>query len=828
MAAGGLFLVLALAAGTIYFYQDKIIQLFVTEANKHIKTKVAVEKIEVTWWQKFPQVAISLQNVEITEALPNSTAPLAKLRRIYSTFDFWDVWKGNYRIKEIHLEEGEVLVKVLPNGEVNYLIYQTADTTQTGKMAFDLQHISLQNVHVRYQDDPGKQTYDLQAHQLTAALAIEGPLVQIKTNGKALVNSLKAGGSEFLKAKEITLSSQLALNTETKNLTIQPSELQVGAATYGFGGTVAFAHKTQLDLQVQGKNTSIQSLLALLPPKLAKPLARYRSNGDVYFKGQVKGEASGKKSPFIDVSFGARGASFYHPDYQEKIEGLHLEGRFTNGTKQTAQSSVLELRKIKGKLRGKPFSGEVVVRNFTNPDLQAQLRAEVDVAHVLGLFPVPDMKKGAGQAQVQFAFTGNLNAFKANPNSPKIKTSGEVTLRQVHLQFRQHPQALSQLHGTFLFRKSDVAVTDFKGKVGASDFLLNGYFKNVLAWLFLPNQKLKVEADFVSKSLDLDQLLAAAGQEQKAPAAGGKSIKSGAAAYAFNLPAYLEFDLNASVGQLQFRRFKAKQVHGQVRLQNKVITSPNIALQAVGGTFKVRGSLDARKSLIQINTVASLQDIKVDSLLYVFEGFGQKFLTPRHLRGELTAQMDAELFFDHQLNSRTSLMQAEINTSIKNGQLVNFEPLQKLSTFVDRRELANLRFSELRNNFFIQEGIIYIPEMEIKSSTSRFNTITVSGTHTFDQHMDYRLRIPLANTAAARRDKDERFGTVAGGSTPNPNLFLTLKGKEGNFKVAFDQEKVKTKIAADLKNEKQELKDVLQGKKKEEKAVKPATEYFEF
>jgi hypothetical protein len=301
--------------------------------------------------------------------------------------------------------------------------------------------------------------------------------------------------------------------------------------------------------------------------------------------------------------------------------------------------------------------------------------------------------------------------------------------------------------------------------------------------------------------------------------------EGGAGAYAFNLPAHLELNLNTKVDRLTFRRFRGRQLHGRIQLKDKVLTTPGMALQAVGGQFRIAGRMDARRPLIKVTSTAHLENINVDSLFYVFEDFGQTFIMQRHLRGQLTAQITSDTYLDHHLRPRTDLLQAQIKTVLRNGQLLNFAPMQKLGLFVKRHELANLRFSEMRNNFYIRNRVVYIPEMEIKSSTSRLSAITVSGTHTFDQLLDYHVRIPLKSQ---RRDKDERFGVIAA-STNNPNLFLTVKGKEGYFKVAYDQQRVRQKIAADLKQEKKTLKEILQGKKKEEKkTVKPSAEYFEF
>jgi uncharacterized protein involved in outer membrane biogenesis len=826
-AVAGIFLLMTLVVGVLYFYQDKIIQLFLAEANQHIKTKVAVEKIEVTWWEQFPQIAISLHNVEITEAVPGSTRPLAKLKKIYSTFAPWDLLGGSYQIREIHLQDGNVDVRVLPNGDVNYLFFQTADTTQEGKLSFDLQHIGLKRVHLVYADEHRRQRYEVQAHTLTAALEVAEPLIKIKTKGNAFIYTLNVQGSEFLKQKEITVASQLAIHTQRKQISVQPSDLQIGKAVYQLGGEIGYGKQTVLNMTAKGKNTDVQSMLALLPPRLTRQLAQYRSNGDIYFEGTVKGEVSSRKSPFIDVFFGARGASFYHPEYKEKIEGLALEGRFTNGVQHSSQTSVLELRNLKGNLRGKPFSGQVVYKNFADPHLQVQLKADVDVAHVLGIFPVAEIRSGSGQMQVELAFAGNLRAFKNNPSSAAIKADGEAVLRQVNLQFRKHPTAFRGLNGTFILRKNDVAVSDFSGRMGDSDFLVNGYFKNVLAWAFLKGQHLRIEADVASRSMNLDQILAAS--EKMAAAEEKEAGRPTNSSYAFNMPTRLELDLNASISRVQFRRFRGKQLHGQIRLKDKVLSTPNFALQAAGGSFKVRGSMDARNPRIKISSTATLTDIKVDTLFYVFENFGQSFITQRHLHGDLSAQIDSDIYLDHTLTPLTNLVQAEIKMNLRNGQLLDFAPMQKLSAFIDRRELSNLRFSEIRNNFYIQGRTVYIPEMEIKSSATRLSSISVSGTHTFDQVMDYRVRIPLGR-GPTKRDKDERFGVVAASTAPNPNLFLTIKGREGNFKVAYDQEKVKTKVAADLKQEKQELKQLIQqgGKKEEKKAVKPSTEYFDF
>lgn len=827
----GLILFSVLLAALVYTYQDKVIRLFVTEANKHLKTKVQVGKISLSLLHKFPQISVALEQVQINEGIAGSSAPLATVGKIFCTFSFWDMLYKKYQVQELYLENGEAQIKVLPNSKVNYLVFgQDTTAASSQQLSFNLKKIGLKNMLVTYADATLKQTYKVKAHDLKAALAVEPEQIRILAKGGALVHTINLNKSEYFKEKETYLTTSLLINPKTKHINIAPSVIRVGPADYQVQGTITYRKNTSVNLKLRGQNTNIQSLLALLPPKLSQPYGQYQSSGEVYFNGVVKGSFAGQAAPWVNINFGCREASFYHPGYKQQIKHLSLTGNFTNGPAHSARTSVLAFNNFKGLLENRPFSGNLVYRNFFNPTLKLGLKADLDVAHVLGLFPQKEIKKGSGQVKIAINFLGNIKAFRAGIGGASVAASGDIMLKNVTLVLPDYAQPFRNLTGTFLIRKNDMAVTNFRGWLGNSDFLLNGYFKNAIGWLFLKKQHLLIEADFESRFLNFDQLLSSSlGGGASGPNSSGAGKRS-TAAYKLIISPYLDFNVNAHVRRLQFRRFKGHDFRGNIKLKNQVIASPNMSFNVIGGRFGVQGAVDTRtQNNIKVTTTAHLSSIRVDSLFYVFENFGQNFLVQRHLKGELTATINSDLYYDSHLNAKTNKLEAEIKATIRNGQLNSFEPLQKLSAFADRRELANLRFAELSNNFFIQSRTVYIPEMEIRSNVSRASIIGFQGTHTFDQQMDYKFRIPLITRR--KRDKDEAYGRVAEATANNTNLFLTLKGIESNYKIAYDKERVKTKIAHDLQREKQELTDILKGKKPQtkKKAVEPEEgAYFDF
>lgn len=830
---GGLLLLSALTATLIYVYQDKIIQLFVAEANKHLKTKVQVSRISLSWWDKFPQVSVTLDQVQITEGVAGSSQPLATMDKIFCTFNLRDLLRKNYQVRELYLENGQVQVKVLADGTVNYQVF-ARDTTagRQQSFSFDLEKIALRNVVVSYADAPLKQFYRATAQDLQAAMTVQPDRIALQTEGSVYVHTVQLDQSEYFKDKQTQLRTAMVIHPDSRKLELAPSEVRVGPASYEVKGNIDYAGTTYVDLQLRGRNTNVQSVLALLPARISRQYGKYRSAGAVYFNGSVQGPVSSRMSPQVAFHFGCRRASLYHPDYKQQITDISLTGSFTNGAQRNAQTSVLSLKNVQGRLARRPFSGNLVLTNFRDMGLTLDLKADLDVAHVLGLFPMEEIKKGSGLAKVAVNFSGKLRQLKGSRGVSAVTAGGDISLHNVTLALRDYSQPFRNLTGTFLIRRNDLAVTNFKGWLGASDFVLNGYFKNALPWFFLDKQHLLIEADFESRFLNLDQLLSSStGPMGGGQALAGNSGKVGSdgSGYRLVISPYLDFDLNAHVQRLQFRRLHGKALQGNIRLKDQVLSSPDIAFRVIGGHFGLQGYLDARSANnIKVTTTARLRDLRVDSLFYVFENFGQNFLVQRHLKGELTANIHSDLYFDSHLKPQTDAMEAEVQVLIRNGQLNNFEPLQKLSTFVSRRELANLRFAQLSNTFYIQSRTVFIPEMEIHSNVSRASLIGIQGTHTFDQQMDYKIRIPLSK--AAKRDKDEAYGRVEQVSHGTTNLFLTLKGNEKDYRIGYDKERVKHKVAQDLKSEKQELIDIFKGKKPEKKKeVEPAPgEFFDF
>ena len=241
--------------------------------------------------------------------------------------------------------------------------------------------------------------------------------------------------------------------------------------------------------------------------------------------------------------------------------------------------------------------------------------------------------------------------------------------------------------------------------------------------------------------------------------------------------------------------------------------------------MQVSTTLDSRDSLARPTDVKMrLERVHIDSIFYVLENFDQDYLTHENLKGQLFADIDAYFPLDHQLDMNMDDMIAEISMSVKNGELNDFETMQELSDFIEEDELANLRFSELNNDLRIEQGKLFIPQMEV---TTNIATLSMRGIHSFDQDIDYRFRIGLEEFR--RPDRDTRFGVVEEDETGLKNVFLRISGTIYDYEIDYDGEAARAYRRDQRKQNPFRLRDLFRSPNTDpKKPVLNEEEFFEW
>ncbi|MEX1240912.1 MAG: AsmA-like C-terminal region-containing protein [Cyclobacteriaceae bacterium] len=808
-------LTIALAA-SVFLYKDRIIQQFIREANKQLNTPITIKRMDVSVFQEFPQLSIVFHDVSIEDSHPGQY-PLITAKKISFQLNPLQVWRGDYTIRGMEINDSEAHLKINEKGENNYTIVKKQDRSGNAgsTLSFALANVSLHNTTVHYLDLRLLQDFTFQSQRLDASIHSTADVYDIEAKGQLTTAKMMIGNNNYLRGKSFDVESHLLYDDVKKYLTIHPSDLALKTSSFSVSGTYGWKEKNIINITTTGNDTDIQTLLSLLPESKGKKFDRYRSKGDVYFKAKLNGEVSSSASPALSIDFGFNDATLFHPDFKTRIENANLTGSFSTRDVNDLSEAVLSLKDINGKLNSEDFQANFLLDNFSDPELILDFKGKIDAPALFDFYPVEEVKYVSGSLLVDIAFEGKINLLKNKNTAQQVSTLGTVDMNGVNLLYGNKHIPLEDLQGNLQFNNNDLALSNVTGKLGNSDFQLNGFFKNIITFLLFEGQPIGIETDLKARYIDLNELFAL----------GFGDDNDENDEYTFSLSRNVHLNFNCDIKSLRYKRFHGQAIHGDLLMKNQMAVSRKLSLRTMGGNLSLSGIVDAKNNkAIDVVSSLKLNGINLDSVFYVFENFNQTFIQDRHLKGKATADVNLEMTLNQNLRLFQETLIADIGISIANGQLNNFDPLRKLDRYLGDEGLNKLRFSELKNDIHIESKNIYLPQMEVRSNVT---DIRISGTHTFDQRIDYRLITPLRRKRITDPEAEAALEVDAQG---NSRLLLKITGTTDDYRIAYDTEAVKKKIVSDLKKEVAELKDAFKskGKKKEKELELSKEEYFDW
>jgi uncharacterized protein involved in outer membrane biogenesis len=622
---------------SVFLFKDQIINRFVNEANKHLNTPVKIGKIDVSVFDDFPNLAIVFTDVYVEDSHPG-IYPLLTAERLAFTLNPVQLWNGNYSVRGLSVTGSETNLRINKAGKANYIILKDTPGEGTGAVQFDLRNVRLSNTIVSYLDQQADQHHVFNSEKLTASINVTGDLYAITAKGDVITEQIGVGRVLFLTNKTFAVDAHINYDDDKKTVDFNSSSLKVGRSLFEINGNYGFKDKNLIDLKAEGKDTDIQTLLSLFPDETSKKLKQYRSDGDVFFNLNLKGEISDRKSPLISVSFGCKDATVYHPDYQSHISKANLNGSFASPSLTDFTNAKLFLSNMEGELNGKTFTGNLSISEFNDPYITLDFKGELDAASVYNFYPIPEVKELNGLIRADILFEGKTSLLKKKATAQKVKTNGAITLGGVNFTYGKQNIHFKDINGTLNFNNNDLALSDVKGYFENSDFQLNGFFKNIITFLLFENQPIGIETDLTSDFLDLDQLFSIGFEQEESNE------------YQFRISPNIQLNFNCDVKKMKYRRFKPSNIKGDLLVKNQVAVSRNITMNTMGGTLTLNGIVDAKNSkAIDVISSFKLDGQHVDSIFYVFENFYQTFIEDKHLKGRAYATVDLEMTLNEKL-----------------------------------------------------------------------------------------------------------------------------------------------------------------------------------
>jgi hypothetical protein len=802
-----------------YIYEDEIKQLALKQLEKHLNTELIIDpqNIEFSVLRDFPYASLEFNDIKALDAIVSQKKDtLFEAGRVSFQFNIVDLFHKNYHIKKISIQDVQLKLWVNKKGKDNYHFLKESKDTSSAGFAFALEKIVLSNIDVSYLDHRDASDHSFTVKEAALKGNFSSDNYTLETDGNIFIDHLRTDSTTWVSGNPLDVQLVLAVDNRTKTYTISSSELKLSDLGFSVAGNVRDEGKTmRVDMEMKGKDIDIRSLLSLLPGRYNEKVKNYESSGTMYLTTTIKGQAGEGMYPVVNAEFGIDKGEITQVSSKVTLKNVNLKGSFTNGYVEKKDRNYLEIEQFSAGVVEGHIDGRIRISNFDDPVVNASANANIDLADLQKFLAIDTIESLSGQLKLNASFNGKIKDPKnyLEDDFKDSKTTGLMTVKNAALRLKNNNLKFDSLDAGFVFENNDIQVNNFSGNISGNDFALKGYFRNMLAWIFLDDQDLTVDAMFRSRNIDLEAFLKDKTEES-----------AQAADYKVRFSEHVNFNLTTEIDRLKFKRFEASNIRGVLSLKDRQLTADPLTMETMNGNIKMSGMVDGtREDNLAITCDVSVRKISITKMFYEMENFGQEYLTDKNLRGTASGDIQFASVCTPALEIDPGKIYARSNIRIEQGELIKFQPLKDITEYIRKdktlfflkvdeleKKLDDVKFATLENTVEIRDQVITIPDMVIKSSAM---DIDFSGTHSFKGDVNYKfafiIRELLIRPDKENEKRNTEFGVVEDDGHYQFPLRLLMTGTVDKIEIKRDKQAIKEKRKEDIRKEKENLKNIL-------------------
>ena len=631
--------------------------------------------------------------------------------------------------------------------------------------------------------------FDLAFHRLKAVIKREDRVLRFEVTTTLTTRSFAFNTEKgsFVPGKLLSGHFNLTYNLASHILQTDKARLDIDGYPFVFSGRFFPTVKPDpFFLAIDAERIPFRAATAMLTPRLEQKLNQYDIDKPVSVHVQLDAGEADRPKPQIQVRVNLEKGGVLTPT--GSFTDVSFSGSYTNewvrGQGHVDENSGLRFTGFSGQLGGIPLHADsVVITNLVHPQLSCDLHSRFDIAALNDLYGSQILQFRSGTGAMDLRYNGPLS----ENDTAGATVNGQLDLDSAAIVYLPFQFVLTSASGRLLFRDQDLVVDHLEARAGNTNFRIKGVAKNLISLLDHNSEDVSMDWTLSTGHLALEDFIALVGRVSTANARrkAGSPVLGAAAARIDNFLKAGMVRLRLDAGNISYQNFSGAHARADVAFQDGEIRLSQLAVQQSSGTLGMKATLVRRGSgdANPLTLESHLDGVDLPGLFRSFDDFGLKGFGARNLRGRMNADIQLTGLLTDKARLVPNSLKGTIDFSIVDGQLVDFEPMEKIhETLLKKRDFSEVRFGTLQNSLDIDSTTMTLHRMEIRSTAF---TLYAEGTYDLKKGADMSLQVPLSNLKAHAGD----IPPESRGNDSKAGLSVHLRAKtdeDGKLKISWD------------------------------------------
>ena len=788
----GLFLLLSIVT-YVYVSANKksIIQKITTQLSQSIRGDVSISDAGINFFKNFPSVTVELDNALIKDSLFNQHhQPLFTAKQVFVRLSWGSLLSRKVVVDKVRLENANINIFTDSSGFTNGYLLQgknkdSVTKNEAAATPLELRKIELYNVSVTLSDAIKQKLYNFTVNHIDAGFDKIGSVQTIHLNTNILINKLgfNLPNGSFATNHLFEGKFDLVFDEKQSFLSFDHINISLSKQPFVFTGKFEFTKQPVFNLHVQSKHIGYDFARSLLTKKIADAVLLASLEKPFDIDASISGPLSGG-DPLVTVKWQIANNVLHTQwiDFTNCSFGGYYSNEVVAGLPKNDPNSKIVAENFSGTWEGFVFtSPQISINNLTTPTLACNLTSQTDVTNFNNLLETDAIMAKSGKASLYLNYNGPIE----NHNKFNTALTGKITFRNAGLLYTPKDVTLDNCNGDILFTQNDLTVKNLNCSVAGNKIIMQGSATNLLKLVNSATDKIDLQWSVYSPFLNLQPLTKLFVGSKPVKKITRKKTASFKASEINNILTNGNVTVQVRADKLLYQKFRADNVTATISLLQNEWVLNNAGLQHADGSMTVSGSLKTLQSNnIKASVKLAMQNMDIKKVMYSFNNFGLKGITADNLTGKFYCNINTVATLNNELQPYKKSIDGKVNFSLKQGSLINFEPMKSLQKFIfKKRDFDNIAFAELKDTITIKDEKVTVNRMEIQSNVL---SMFVDGLYDLiGNKTDLSIQIPLSNL----KKRDSTYIPINKGTRKDGGASVFIRAKpndKGELKFSYD------------------------------------------